>query len=148
MVETPVGYRCPECARGPRSVVYTTSGPALAKAVVIGALVATAAGVLWGIFPAWAFYCALLLGFGVAEAMAWAANYKRGRELQIAAVACILLGIIISRLMMAYRSPVLTVDMLFNHTTERGVAEAFQLKPLPDFVFMGLAFLLPVVRFR
>jgi hypothetical protein len=148
MIGTPVGYRCPECARGPRSVVYTTSSTQLVKATVIGVLVATAVGALWGAFPDWAFYCALLLGFGVAEAMAWAANYKRGRELQIAAVACVLLGIVISRLVIAQRSPFLTVDMLLNDATNPNVARAFQLQLIPDVVFMGIAFLIVVVRFR
>lgn len=148
MIGTPVGYRCPECARGPRPVVYSTSSTALVKATLIGALVATAVGALWGAFPAWAFYCALLLGFGVAEAMSWAANYKRGRELQIAAASCVLLGIIVSRLMIAQRSPFLTVDMLLNEATDPNVARAFQLEPIPDVVFMGIAFLITVVRFR
>jgi hypothetical protein len=148
MIETPVGFRCPECARGPRSVVYTTSSTALVKATAIGVVVGCAVGVLWGVFPDWAFYCALLLGFGVAESMAWAANYKRGRELQVAAALCVLLGIIISRLTIAQRDPFLTVDMLLNNATDRGVARAFQLEIIPDVVFMGISFLIVIVRFR
>jgi hypothetical protein len=80
--------------------------------------------------------------------MAWAANYKRGRELQFAAAGCVLLGIAVSRLVIAQRDPFLTVDMLLNEATNPNVARAFQLEPIPDVVFMGLAFLIVVVRFR
>lgn len=148
MVETPVGFRCPECARGPRPVVYSTTTTTLLKATVVGVAAAVAIGVLWGFFPAWSFYCALLLGFGVAESMAWAANYKRGRELQFISAGCVLLGIAVSRLMFAQRSDVLTVDMLLNNSTNPAVARAFQLELIPDVLFMGLAFLIVVVRFR
>ena len=148
MVSTPVGYRCPDCARGPKPALYQTGGVQLARATLLGVLVATAVGALWGVFPAWGFYCALLLGFGVAESMAWAANYKRGRELQIAAIACIVLGLVVSRLMIAARSDVLTVDLLLNHTSERGIADAFYLRVVPDFVFMGLPCLIAWIRFK
>jgi hypothetical protein len=90
----------------------------------------------------------LLLGFGVVESMAWAAIYKRGRELQIAAIACIVLGLAVSRLTIAARSDFLTVDMLLNHTSERGVSDAFYLNVVPDVIFMGIPFLIAWIRFR
>jgi hypothetical protein len=148
MVSTPVGYRCPDCARGPKPTLYQTGSVQLVRATVLGVLVAAAVGALWGSFPAWGFYCALLLGFGVVESMAWAANYKRGRELQIAAIACIVLGLAVSRLTIAARSDFLTVDMLLNHTSERGVSDAFYLNVVPDVIFMGIPFLIAWIRFR
>jgi hypothetical protein len=148
MVASPVGYRCPDCARGPRPAIYQTSATGLARAIVAGAVVAAAVGVLWGYFPDWSFYCALLLGFGVAESMAWAANYKRGRDLQIAAMSCIALGIAISRATMAYDSPVLTIDNLLNDASNQFYAEAFRLKIIPDFLYFGVSFAIAFVRFR
>ena len=148
MVASPVGYRCPDCSRGPKPVMYQTGGFQLARATAIGVVVAAAVGVLWGAFPDWSFYTALLLGFGVSESVAWAANYKRGRELQLVAIACVALGLVISRVVIAQRSDVLTLDMLLNQTTQPGVARAFRLALVPDFVFMGVAFLIVWVRFR
>jgi hypothetical protein len=148
MVASPVGYRCPDCARGPRPVIYQTSATGTAKSVVVGAVVATAVGVLWGFFPDWSFYCALLLGFAVAESMAWAANYKRGRELQIAALGCVALGIVVSRVVIAYDSPFLTLDMLLNDATQPGVARAFRLELIPDFLYFVISGAIVFVRFR
>lgn len=148
MVATPVGYRCPDCARGPKPVAYQTGAAQLTRAVVVGAALATAIGALWGAFPSWGFYCALLLGFGVAEGMAWAANYKRGSELQAAAIACVVLGLVVSRLMIAARSDVLTVNLLLNHINEPGVAGAFYLRVVPDLIFAALPVLIAWVRFK
>lgn len=148
MVETPVGYRCPECARGPRPVAYQTSTVLLAKAVLAGVLVGGVVGVIWGRFPAWQFYCALLLGFGVAEAMAWISRYRRGRELQLIGFGSVLLGIVVSKLVIAGRSEFLTLDLLLNHTTEPGVASAFQLELVPDLIFHAIPFLIVYIRFR
>lgn len=148
MVSTPVGFRCPDCARGPRPVAYQTTGLLLVKAVVVGILVAAAAGALWGKFPRWEFYCALLLGFGISESIAWITRYKRGRELQIIAMGCVLLGIVFSRAVMAWDSPFLTLDLLFNHPDAPGVREAFQLRVIPDFLFMAIPFGINWVRFK
>jgi hypothetical protein len=148
MVSTPIGFRCPECARGPKPVLYQTTATGLARASALGVVIALGAGVLWGLFPAWEFYCVLLLGFGTVEGIAWGANYRRGRELLLVAIACIVLGFVVARLVMAWDSPVLTVDMLLNQTTQPGVSEAFQLEPLPDFLFMAIPFVIAYIRFR
>jgi hypothetical protein len=47
---------------------YATSSPVLAKAAAAGLAVAVPVGLLWGFGPAWQFYLALALGFGVVEA--------------------------------------------------------------------------------
>ena len=148
MVSTPVGYRCPDCARGPKPMQYQTSTTGLAKAVVSGIAVAFAVGVIWGLYPAWQFYMVVLLGFGVAEAMAWAANYKRGRELQIAAWGCVLLGIIVSKVVLAWDDPVLTMDLLLNNASQPGVLDAFQLEPIPDYLFLAIPFVIGYIRFK
>jgi hypothetical protein len=147
-VDTPVGFRCPDCAGARGLPTYEASASIMVTSVVVGAVVAAAVGVLWGYFPSWQFYLALLLGFGVAESMSWAANYKRGPELQIAAIACVLLGLAISRVMIAYFSPVLGIDHLLNQAFDPAVARAFQIRLIPDLLFAALAAAIPFIRFR
>lgn len=148
MVSTPVGYRCPDCAGVRGLPTYETSLAVLIKAGVIGALIASLVGVLWGYYPQWQFYLALILGFGVAEGMAWAANYKRGRDLQIAAIACVMLGIVLSRVFIAQNHPILGLDDMFNNALNPGVSRTFQMRLLPDVAFIVLAAAIPFVRFR
>jgi hypothetical protein len=148
MVPSPVGYRCPDCARSPKSVLYQASAGALVIATALGLLVATGVGLLWGAYPEWQFYLCLLLGFGVAETMAWSVGYKRGRELQVAAMACVFLGLIAARFAIAAFDDVLTVDMLLNNASDRAVAERFQLELLPDFLFAAIPFGIVYIRFK
>jgi hypothetical protein len=85
MVYTPVGVRCPECARdrqaGPNAPTRADVGKALLAAVTL----AVAFGVAWGSFPRYGFWLALLLGFGGGELVSLAANRRRGPKLQAAA---------------------------------------------------------------
>jgi hypothetical protein len=148
MVATPVGFRCPDCARGPKPVQYQTSTPMLAKAVVVGVLAAVVAGAVWGYFPQWEFYCVLLLGFGVAESIARVTRYKRGTELQVVAMSCVVLGLLVARVVMAWHEPFLNLDLLFNHASEPAVRRAFQLEFVPDFLFMAIPFVISYVRFK
>ena len=147
-VETPVGFRCPDCAGVRGLPTYQTTANAMIKSVGIGIVVAIFVGVIWGIFPDWNFYLSLVLGFGVAEGMAWGANYKRGTDLQIAAIACVILGLIVSRVMIAERSQFYTLNNLLNDTTNPLVSEYFQLRLIPDMLFAALAAAIPFVRFR
>jgi hypothetical protein len=148
MVSTPVGYRCPDCAGVRGLPTYETPVSSLIKAAVFGALVAGLVGVLWGYYTQWQFYLALVLGFGVAESMSWAANYKRGRDLQLAAIACVFLGIVISRVFIAQNHPFLGIDDLLNNAMDPGVSRTFQMRLIPDIVFLILAGAIPFVRFR
>lgn len=147
-VETPVGFRCPDCAAVRGLPTYQTSASALIKSIGLGILIALGVGIIWGIFPDWSFYLALILGFGVAEGMAWTANYKRGSDLQIAAIACVVLGLVVSRVVIAERSPFFTLNDLLNHTTNPAVSAYFQLRLIPDMLFAALAIAIPFVRFR
>src|SRR5687767_14210953 len=71
-VRTPVGLRCPECAGVRGLPTYRTETGSLLKAVGMGPGVAVVVGLLCGYIPEWNFYLCLSIGFGVAEAMAWA----------------------------------------------------------------------------
>lgn len=148
MVASPVGYRCPECSRTQRSVVYDPSVSGLVRAAVVGLVAAVAIGFFWGSYPNWGFYMSLLLGFGVAEAVAWGANYKRGRELQVLAMGMALLGIVVSRLTIAILHPVLDLDVLLNNAFDPVFREVFYLRVIPDMLFMGVSLVICFVRFR
>jgi len=147
-VETPVGFRCPDCAAVRGLPTYQTGGLVLIKSIAIGLAVAVAVGVLWGFFPDWSFYLSLLLGFGVAEGMAWGANYKRGSDLQIAAIICVIIGLGLARVVIAERSPFFTLNDLLNRTTNPAVSAYFQLRLIPDMLFAALAVAIPFIRFR
>jgi hypothetical protein len=147
-VETPVGYRCPDCAGVRGLPTYQTSSTVIVKAVVVGVLVATAIGVLWGYFPSWNFYLALALGFGVAESVAWASNQKRGSDLQAVTIGCVLLGLVVSRVFIGLNHPILTIDDLLNNATNPTVLDVFQLRLIPDILFAGIAVAIAYVRFR
>ena len=105
-------------------------------------------GAIWGLFPDWNFYLALILGFGVADGMAWGANYKRGSDLQIAAIICVVIGLAVARVVIGQRSRFFTINDLLNNPSAPGVAQTFQTRPLPDFLFAALALAIPYIRFR
>lgn len=148
MVPTPVGYRCPDCARGPKPAIYQASPTGLVRGSAIGLLVAVLVGIGWGLFPDWIFFWVLILGFGISESISWATKYKRGRELMTIAMLCVFVGIALARVVIAWDSPYLTLDMLLNHTTAPGVQAAFQIEFIPDFVFMAIPFVINYIRFK
>ena len=153
MIETPVGYRCAECAIGPRVAAYRTTNLTFIRAMAVGMLVAFAVGFLWGNFPAWGFYTALLMGFGTVEAMARAANYKRGGDLMVAAFGAILIGLLVSRYTIILVNPQnvpvpLSVNFVIDNINEEFVRRIVYLRPIPDFLFMAIPFFLAYIRFR
>lgn len=148
MVSSPVGYRCQQCASGRPNPMYQTSTPLFLRALGLGFVVSVAVGVLWGFYPAWEFYLALLLGFGTVEAMAWASRYRRGGDLMIAAMCMITLGLIVSRYVITIDNPFLTLDMLLNNLNEPAIRAAFYLRPIPDILFMALPYGIAYLRFR
>jgi hypothetical protein len=101
-VSTPVGFRCFECARLQVLPTYAISSDFYLKAGVAGFAAALATGALMGIFPAFEFWAALVMGVIVPEAVTAAANQKRGPGLQALAMSAVLFGFIVSRLVVHY----------------------------------------------
>jgi hypothetical protein len=124
---------------------YRTETGSLVKATGIGIVVALGVGILWGYIPEWNFYLALLLGFGIAEGMAWAAKGKRGSDLQAIGIAAVLLGIVLSRVVIAQRLGI-TWEMV-NEFSEP-VENALYLRPIPDGLFAALSVAIVWYRFR
>jgi hypothetical protein len=144
-VRTPVGLRCPDCAGVRGLPTYQTSTNALLKAGGVGLVVAVAVAVLWRFWPEWQFYLCLLLGFGVAESMAWAANYKRGRDLQALGVGMVVVGLTLSRYLLA-RHYGITAEQV--NAYGEIVAELLQMRVIPDLLFAAIAVAIPWIRFR
>lgn len=144
-VRTPVGLRCPECAGVRGLPTYRTSTDAMAKSIAIGFVVAGLVGVIWGFIPNWNFYLALLLGFSVAETMAFAAKGKRGADLQVAGVLAVLFGLIVSRVIIAQRYDISMADV---NAFSNYVENRLYLRLVPDGLFAGLAALIVWYRFR
>ncbi len=159
-VRTPVGLRCPECAGVRGLPTYATSAPVLGRAALSGLAVALPVGLLFGFAPDWQFYLALALGFGVAEAMARAANQKRGRDLQLAAMGLVGVGLLVGRVVLAQRLGIAWADVnaLSDAILTPGVLNEFgrpvpldlalRLRPIPDLLFAAIPFLIAWVRFR
>lgn len=113
MVNTSVGLRCPDCARGPVPVMYQTDSLILGRAFGAGLLAAVAIGALWGLLneaglgganATWDFWFSLVIGFGVAESVSLAAKRRRGPNLQLLAIALVLVGFVVSRVVLLLRA--------------------------------------------
>jgi len=147
MVETPVGFRCPSCAGLSGLAWNDVPGTLLLRAALAGLAVALTVGWIWSRVPDWQFYLALALGFGVAEAMAWAARAQRGKALQLLGVASVALGLVLSRLLLLLESGFAPADVTRLFSDAR-LWTVVQVQPIPDLVFAALALVIPFVRFR
>lgn len=137
--------RCPECAGVRGLPTYPTDTGSLAKAALAAFAVALGVGVLWGFLPSWGFYLALLLGFGVAEAMALLAGGKRGLDLQLVGWAAVAVGLLLSRIILAQR---LDLDWSDINSLTPFVEQSMHLEIVPDGLFALIPFLIVFIRFR
>ena len=96
MVSTPVGYKCPVCARPARSQYVVVKPAQFLKAVAAGAAVGVGGGIVLGMFGSGFF--SIILGFiwgsATAEAARRASGGHREWSVGIVAVAAIALGVL------------------------------------------------------
>src|SRR5215213_10367152 len=142
-VRTPVGMRCPDCA-GTRSAVAANPARTLTAAAA-GLAVATVVGIGWGFSPNWQFYWGLLLGFGTVETMVRVLRKRQGLDLQAIAIAIVVFGIVLSRVVLSQR---LGVNLAEIESLRPAMQRALYLRPLPDLLFALLPILIAWVRFR
>lgn len=105
MVQTPVGLRCPECARLKKIPTYQVSGAHYLRAAGAGLGMALVCGAAWGLLANFVpfFLLDILLGaaagLAIGEVMGLAVNRKRGTGLAvmggIAVVISYIIGIIV-----------------------------------------------------
>ena len=152
---TSVGLRCRDCARVRPSVVYQTDVSIVARALGAGVVASLVIGAAWGFLIDaglsgrrydWSFWFTLLLGFGVAEAVSWAAKHKRGQNLQAIGIGCVLLGVVVSRVALNARA---TRPIGLDAFLSRPLEVALDLRlGLVQFLFIALACAIAYVRFR
>jgi len=135
--------RCPDCA-GTRSAVAANPARTLTAAAA-GLAVATVVGISWGFSPNWQFYWALLLGFGTVETMVRLLTKRQGLDLQAIAIAIVVFGIVLSRVVLSQR---LGVNLAEIESLRPAMQRALYLRPLPDLLFALLPILIAWVRFR
>jgi hypothetical protein len=99
-VSTPVGFRCYECANMSVLPTYAVSTDYYIKGALAGGIAAAITGVLMGIFPGFEFWAALIMGIAVPEAVARAANQKRGPGLRVVAMVAVVFGFVLSRVVL------------------------------------------------
>ncbi len=105
MVQTPVGARCPECARLYKLPTYRVSTAYYLRAAGTALGMAIVCGVIWGVANLFLpfFFLNLLLGAGVGyaigEVVGLAVNRKRGRGLAAVAGAGVAISYLVSILL-------------------------------------------------
>jgi len=93
MVYSPVGIKCAQCARLPRSALVTLRPERAARAVAASALVGTGIGFAYYLllstvgFFFFAFFVAAGIGYVVGEAVVRAGGYYHGKSTALIAVA-------------------------------------------------------------
>ena len=125
-VSTPAGFRCFTCANLQVLPTYAVSADYYVKSFLAGDVVAVILGTLMGLFPAFEFWAALIMGIAVPEAVGAAANQKRGPGLQMVAVGAVVFGFVVSRVVMSLP---LRIDLLGINTPARSGIDAFESLP-------------------
>lgn len=100
LVQTPVGAKCPDCARLRPPVQYQVPLNLLLRAASFGLSAAVGVGILWGLlFPPrfnvlslFGLFAGAAAGWAIGEAISRGANRRRGRTLMALAVVCVVVA--------------------------------------------------------
>jgi len=104
MVQTPVGARCPDCARLYKLPTYRVSTQHYLKAIGTGVGMAVVCGIVWGVVIGLApfrfiflnFLLAAGVGFAIGEVTSLSVNRKRGKGLAVVAGFAVAVGYLVS----------------------------------------------------
>ena len=102
MVETPVGARCPECARLRKLPTFEVGTKYLLKAIGSGLAAAAVSGVIWGVVNDFIglFYLNLVLaagaGYVIGEVISITTNRKQGTRLIATAALAVIASYLVS----------------------------------------------------
>ena len=102
MVQTPVGARCPDCAKLTKLPTYRVSTQYYLRAVGTGLGMAIVCGLVWGVVIGLVpfFYLNLLLapgfGYAIGEVVSLSVNRKRGTGLAIVAGIAVAISYLVS----------------------------------------------------
>ena len=99
-VQTPVGARCPDCAKLARLPTFQVSVVDHLKLAGVGLGLAVGGGLLWQALTSYASVFSLIVFLGIAYAVSElgsiAVNRKRGKGLQIIACASVAIGYLVA----------------------------------------------------
>jgi hypothetical protein len=102
MVQTPVGARCPDCAKLGKLPTFVIAPTDYMKALPVGLLVAIIGGIIWFLIRLFVpflvffnFIIAAAIGYAIGELMGIVINRKRGLLLKILAAFFVLIAFII-----------------------------------------------------
>jgi hypothetical protein len=91
-VETPVGYKCPVCAKPAASQHVVVKPGQLLRAIIVGGLVGVLGGVVLAFVPLFGIFAGFIWGIATAEATRRASGGHRQWAVGIVAVVAITLG--------------------------------------------------------
>ncbi len=116
LVHAAVGIRCQECGKGTVPPTYRVESSSLALGILAAVVIGLGGGLMLGLFVRFlgdlVHLVALAgLGYAMSEAVGFAAGRKRGRKLQVAAGAGVVLAGLVS---MAITAATLGVWSLFD----------------------------------
>jgi hypothetical protein len=98
-VQTPVGFRCPQCVRSQQAIFYTATSWDYGIAVVVGLVISTIAAFILGQVG---IFLVIILGpvagGVIAEVVRWAIRRRRGRWMWLVVSGCIVVGALIAAL--------------------------------------------------
>jgi len=97
MVLTPVGYKCPDCARPARSQYVLVKPKQLVRAIVVGLGVGILGGLILGAIAWGGFFLGILWGSATSEAVRRASGGHRGGTVGVVAVASLGVGWLVSQ---------------------------------------------------
>jgi hypothetical protein len=109
MVETPVGYKCRECARPARSQYVVVKPQQVLRAAMAGGAVGILGGVIVPFIPLFGIISGGLWGFATAEAARRASGGHREWAVGVVAVLSILVGAFAFWLVTHYVNPILVL---------------------------------------
>ncbi len=104
MVQTPVGARCPDCARQYKLPTYRVSSGYYLRAVGAAVGMGAVCGLAWGVIAnlirgfipfILSFVIAGIVGWGIGEVVGLAVNRKRGRGLATVGGAAVVLAYLV-----------------------------------------------------
>ncbi len=101
MVQTPVGAKCPDCAKLYKLPTYQVSTKHYLRAAGTGLGIAIICGIIWGLIG-WVvpfFYLNLLIaagvGYAIGEVISRSVNRKRGTGLAVIAGGCVVISYLV-----------------------------------------------------